>query len=1210
MHNKVSAKLLSALLVLVMIVTSFASMPMAASAGTSKIELIYTNPGQEASTEMRISWHSNSSSSASVQYTVATDTSFSNAKTVSGSYTKTPYAFSDNSSYYQFKATLSNLTPGTKYIYKIVSGSTSSEVHTFKTAEKDNTFNFMWMGDVHSISGSSSKITNVDKLLGYIEGRTSSNGGIDFILFSGDAVKYGGVYTCWQEWNSSKSIKNYMMASICGNKEYYKTSSTRVTNKWFLATQNNPTNGVSGLESTYWFIYNNVLFIGLDTLVSEGSDMSSSVKDFSLQKNWLKSVVNAQSGKYQYIVVYQHYPYFKKDGSICDYGDYDKWYKTYDELGVDWALSGDSHSYVRSKALKNGSSNSSGTVYMVCPQIDSSTGTPSISTSISGGYVAAADTKSTSYGAIYFTVDSSKMTMYYVTTSNTIADQYSVSAKRSPISGGTSPTATPKPTATPTPKPTSSANPTATPTAKPTATPTAKPTATPAAGTILSQNFDVMPSVSTSIGNTTHGTWSVEYSSSMAAYHATLSRYYNSSLDNASMQVDVTTGRYTVDLYLGFQGASSSSTLSFKVWVPEGCTVDRIEKIKIGDTQILGQTYLTANSWNTITTGAFGSNTSGAIRIEFHNKGGAAGASVYLDDVTITGNGGSAPTATPKPTATPTPKPTATPTAAPTATPTPKPTATPTPKPTATPTPKPTATPTPKPTATPTPKPTATPTPAPTATPAVTGNILFQDFTTMPTVSTTIGNTTHGTWSVEYSSSMAAYHATLSRYYNSSLDNASMQVDVTTGRYTVDLYLGFQGASSDSTLSFKVWVPEGCTIDRIEKIKIGDTQILDQTYLTANAWNYITTSSFGSATSGAIRIEFHNKGGAAGASIYLDDVTITGKGGSTPTATPKPTSNPTATPKPTSNPTATPKPTATPAPSSGLLNVGYLTYYRHSNYKTLDYNALSHVCLAFFNPKSSSDLSIKNKFDSESELKTIVNYYNGKGVKCLLSVGGASGSSVFSSILSSSSKRSTVIDNLVAFAVKYNMAGIDIDIEADEDDSSIWNYYKKFITELRSDCNAAGLLLTTACADWYADSIENSVFDSFDFIGVMAYAGSAPDHSPYSEATSQLNYFTNTKKVAAKKLLLGVPFYGMKKGDDGDTDYKDILAKYPDAWKYDSIGGYGYNGEAMIARKCELAKSYGGTMIWELGGDATGSGHALLDVMRTTLYGTGTAPRN
>ncbi len=75
----------------------------------------------------------------------------------------------------------------------------------------------------------------------------------------------------------------------------------------------------------------------------------------------------------------------------------------------------------------------------------------------------------------------------------------------------------------------------------------------------------------------------------------------------------------------------------------------------------------------------------------------------------------SAPTATPKPTATPAPTPT--PSLTPSPSPTPTATPTPSPTPTATPTPSPSPTPTPMPTPTPTPTPTPSPTPSPSPTP-------------------------------------------------------------------------------------------------------------------------------------------------------------------------------------------------------------------------------------------------------------------------------------------------------------------------------------------------------------------------------------------------------------------------------------------------------------------------------------------------------------
>ena len=79
-------------------------------------------------------------------------------------------------------------------------------------------------------------------------------------------------------------------------------------------------------------------------------------------------------GTYQYIVVFQHYPYIS--GFNGGFGgtnvSYYLWMNLFDEYGVDLALSGDHHVYLQSNALvnkKTAEDGISGTTYFVCPQI-------------------------------------------------------------------------------------------------------------------------------------------------------------------------------------------------------------------------------------------------------------------------------------------------------------------------------------------------------------------------------------------------------------------------------------------------------------------------------------------------------------------------------------------------------------------------------------------------------------------------------------------------------------------------------------------------------------------------------------------------------------------------------------------------------------------------------------------------------------------------
>lgn len=390
-----------------------------------EVSLLSASPGEDSSTQVRLSWHS-----ANPSCKVALKTSDSGTFTwVPCRSEKTPVAYTGNENYYRYTAELDGLKPGSEYTYKVVSGEFNSQEQTFRTAGTDGTFNFLWIGDIHSTPNRPGKMKSVDRLLAAAKAATGKSG-IAFILCTGDAVKNGQTYACWNEWNGSKTMAEYIFAAISGNKEYYQDEGKlRWHDKWFTNARNNPPNGATGLAGTYFFRYNGVLFVGLDSLACEGREMDDNVRQNAqrLQEEWLEKAVTLMKGKFRYLVVFQHYPYFKKSGP-CDYGCYARWNRIFDRLGVDFALSGDSHSYVRSRQIRGEQDSDAGTVYVVCPEIDSQLSKPTLGKG--DGLVAMRDKNGSSYGACWFSVTPKAMTMHYICDGTSDYDMVKVKAKR------------------------------------------------------------------------------------------------------------------------------------------------------------------------------------------------------------------------------------------------------------------------------------------------------------------------------------------------------------------------------------------------------------------------------------------------------------------------------------------------------------------------------------------------------------------------------------------------------------------------------------------------------------------------------------------------------------------------------------------------------------------------------------------------------------
>ena len=330
------------------------------------VDLVYTNPGEDCATSVRLSWHTTEEKST-VYYSKAEDNEYKHAKKIQSTGVNTPVEFHDGEQYYRHEAIIKGLKKDTSYHYKIVleSGFESDE-YSFATADNDGEFGFLWTGDVHSHPDIEIRRELSEKLAEAAEKNLDND--MDLVISTGDEVCYGAYYDNWQEWQGGY-LNRKVWAGIPGNHTYYdvfpKKGQDTVDNRWWCATQNPPDNGPEVMRSNFWFKYDSILFIGIDSI-----DTSY----LNQQKEWFEEVLKKNEGTYQYLIVFQHYPYIS--GFNGGFGgpnvSYYLWMNLFDEYGVDLALSGDHHVYLQSNALKNkktAKDGKSGTTYFVCPQI-------------------------------------------------------------------------------------------------------------------------------------------------------------------------------------------------------------------------------------------------------------------------------------------------------------------------------------------------------------------------------------------------------------------------------------------------------------------------------------------------------------------------------------------------------------------------------------------------------------------------------------------------------------------------------------------------------------------------------------------------------------------------------------------------------------------------------------------------------------------------
>ncbi|PQO26638.1 glycosyl hydrolase family 18 protein [Blastopirellula marina] len=278
--------------------------------------------------------------------------------------------------------------------------------------------------------------------------------------------------------------------------------------------------------------------------------------------------------------------------------------------------------------------------------------------------------------------------------------------------------------------------------------------------------------------------------------------------------------------------------------------------------------------------------------------------------------------------------------------------------------------------------------------------------------------------------------------------------------------------------------------------------------------------------------------------------------------------------------------------------------------REIDYDRLTHINIAFENPKSPlGEMSYRRDND------VLIAAAHKKGVKVLVSIGGgaASGNEPLKERyfdLISDEKRADFCQLLVGYVEQHDLDGIDVDLEG----PAINQDYGKFIAELAGQLKPRGKFLTAALSQGFGGkSVPDECWRNFDFINVMAYDNAGPwapespgQHSSLAAAKRQIEYWRAKRNVPAEKLVLGVPFYGRGFGKDFSNTaetYERIVAKHPGAEKQDQVGEtIWYNGIPTIQAKTQYVLDEGlrGVMIWSLNQDAKGE-KSLLKAIDDTI---------
>ncbi len=339
---------------------------------------IVTCPAENTSKAMNISWGADTTiTECIIEYTLARDTQWEESRTMKGTshlctvFDKVYSKKADGTDFYEdavflkYEAALKDLKPRREYQYRIVSASCTSDVYKFRTSGR-NRWSACIISDYHVYPPLRERLDNAMAMMNKVQ---EYDPGFDWVLHLGDIIAWGGSYSFWQEMYEEEHFKNYMWAGVNGNHDNMSRGYIKNTNEYFKEANFYPRNGYKGEEGVcYWFYWGDALFIMLN---------NESMKDeegLRAAQEWVKDVVKNNPARYR--VVCEHYQWFFGDsGKTSQYG---RWSDLFDELGIDLALAGNNHIYVRTNTIYQGkeSDGRKGTVYIQAPSSDNERGVP------------------------------------------------------------------------------------------------------------------------------------------------------------------------------------------------------------------------------------------------------------------------------------------------------------------------------------------------------------------------------------------------------------------------------------------------------------------------------------------------------------------------------------------------------------------------------------------------------------------------------------------------------------------------------------------------------------------------------------------------------------------------------------------------------------------------------------------------------------------
>ena len=250
---------------------------------------------------------------------------------------------------------ITNLAAGTDYEYRISVGKRQSAWKEFRTEPESTSFKALVFGDSQSL--------NYEDWAKTAQTAWKNNEDAAFFINMGDLVDNGQDESQWNAWfdGTANLLTEMPIVPVMGNHETYSLDWKMAKPNYYLSLFSLPSNGPAGLERfAYSYDYGDVHFIVLNTQLNELREWYPDLLE--QQKRWLVQDLSQTQKVWKVVLMHRGIWAHPFNGPLDVIGK--TFAPVFDKYNVDLVFTGHVHSYARTKALKNGNPDPSGTVYI------------------------------------------------------------------------------------------------------------------------------------------------------------------------------------------------------------------------------------------------------------------------------------------------------------------------------------------------------------------------------------------------------------------------------------------------------------------------------------------------------------------------------------------------------------------------------------------------------------------------------------------------------------------------------------------------------------------------------------------------------------------------------------------------------------------------------------------------------------------------------